>query len=169
MGHYGFYDKQVIDAAVVDGALATAIELEAAAAAIFTKTMNEPFVVTRFGYRPTVAFDYDTQTTEGVLTIYRYPVAAGTDKVALASIPLYDAALVDNVYYVDVPNPPVAARKMGRAEINAGELVVIEITTQAVGGTELGDFQPFFCGHPKAEVAANQSLMHNCNTDNAVT
>jgi hypothetical protein len=168
-GQYGSYDKSVFDAAAGDDALAAAIALEAGAGAILTKTMNEPFVVTRFGYRPTVAFNYDTLTTQGVLTIYRYPVAAGTNKVALASIPLKDAAVVNGVYYVDVPNPPVAARRKGRAEIDAGELVVIEISTQAVGGTEVGDFQPFFCGHPKAEVAANQSLMHNLNAENAVT
>lgn len=161
MSGYGFYKKMVFDAAVGDAALAAAIALEAAPGAILTKTMNEPFVVTRFGYRPTVAFDYNVQTQEGVLTIYRYPVAVGTGKVALASIPLKDAALVDNVYYVDVPNPLDPVRKMGKAEINAGEKVVIEITTQAAGGTEVGDFQPFFCGHPKAEVAANQSMMHN--------
>lgn len=161
MGQYGSYEKTVFDAAVGDASLAAAIALEAAAAAILTKTMNEPFVVTRFGYRPTVAFNYDTLVTEGVLTLYRYPVAAGTGKVALATIALKDAALVDNVYYVDVPNPIDATRKKGKAEIDAGELVVIEITTQANGGTEVGDFQPFFCGHPKAETAANQSKMHN--------
>lgn len=161
MSGYGHYKKTVFDAAVGDAALAAAIALEAAAGAILAKTMNEPHVVTRFGYRPTVAFNYDTQVTEGVLTIYRYPVAGGSGKVALATIPLKDAALVDNVYYVDVPNPLDPARKMGKAEINAGEAVVIEISTQAAGGTEAGDFQPFFCAHPKAEVAANQSKMHN--------
>lgn len=162
MGQYGSYEKTVFDAAVGDASLAAAIALEAAAAAILTKTMNEPFVATRFGYRPTVAFNYDTQTAEGVLTLYRYPVAGGSGKVALATIALKDAALVDNVYYVDVPNPIDATRKMGKAEINAGEAVVIEITTQAAGGGSIaGDFQPYFCGHPKAEVAANQSKMHN--------
>ena len=167
---YGSYEKKVFDSSVGDAALATAIALEAAAGAILTKTMNEPFVVTRFGFRPTVAFNYDTQTAEGVLKIYRYPVAAGTGKVALASIPLKNAAEVNGVYYVDVPNPPVAARKMGRAEINAGELVVIEIATQAAGGAAIaGDFQPFFCGHPKAEVCANQAKMHDYNEYNTVT
>lgn len=161
MGQYGSYEKTVFDAAVGDAALATAIALEAALGAILTKTMNEPFVVTRFGYRPTVAFNYDTQVTEGVLTLYRYPVAGGAGKVALATIALKDAAPVNDVYYVDVPNPADATRRKGKAEIDAGEQVVIEITTQAVGGTEVGDFQPFFCGHPKAEVAANQSKMHN--------
>lgn len=167
---YGSYDKTVFDAAVGDASLATAIALEASAAAILTKTMNEPFVVTRFGYRPTVAFNYDTQTTEGVLTLYRYPVAAGTNKVALATIPLKDGAAINDVHYVDVANPVVAARGKGRAEIDAGELVVIEITTQAAGGTEVGDFQPFFCGHHKAETALNQaSSVVDCNDDNTVT
>lgn len=157
---YGSYEKTVYDAAVGDASLATAIALEATTGAKLTKTMNEPFVVTRFGFRPTVAFAYDTQTTEGVLTLYRYPVAGGAGKVALATIPLQDAAVVNGVYYVNVQNPIVAARKMGRAEINAGEQVVIEVSTQAAGGGYIaGDFQPFFCGHHKAEVADNQSLM----------
>lgn len=168
---YGAYDKYVFDSAVVDGALATAIELEAVAGAIFTKTVNEPITLTRFGFRPTVAFDYDTLATLGVLTLYRYPVAAGTGKVALATINLEDAALVNNVYYVDVASPAVPPTKVdgvitvrgrNKADINAGELVVIEITTAATGGASIaGDFQPYVCFHPRAEVEDNQSLMHN--------
>jgi hypothetical protein len=172
MGQYGSYEKNVVDAAVGDASLATAIALEAATGAKLTKTFHEPVTVTRFGYRPTVEFDYDTQTKEGVLTIYRYPVADGTGKVALATIPLRDGALVDNVYYVDVPNPAVADVKdangvitapgHNKADIGAGEAVVIEVTTQAAGGGSIaGDFQPYFCFHPRAEVAANQSKMHN--------
>lgn len=170
MGQYGSYEKNVIDAAVGDASLAAALALEAAAAAILTKTFFEPVSISRFGFRPTAAFDYDTQTVEGVLTIYRYPVAGGAGKVALASIPLEDLALVNNVYYVDVANPPVAARGKGRADIDAGEQVVIEISTAATGGAGIaGDFQPFFCFHPRAEVEDNQSMMHDRNADNAVT
>ena len=167
---YGTYDKYVIDSAVVDAAQAAAIALEAAAAAILTHTVYEPITVTRFGFRPTVAFDYDTQTAEGVLTLYRYPVAGGAGKVALATIPLADLALVNDVYYVDVVNPPVAARGKGRADIDAGEQVVVEITTQGAGGGAIaGDFQPFYCFNPRAEVEDNQSDMHDCNADNTIT
>ena len=170
MGQYGSYEKNVIDSAVVDAAQAAAIALEAAAAAILTHTVYEPITVSRFGFRPTVAFDYDTQTAEGVLTIYRYPVAGGAGKVALASIPLEDLALVNNVYYVDVANPAVAARGKGRADIDAGEQVAIEITTQGAGGGAIaGDFQPFYCYHHRAEVEDNQTTMHDRNADNAVT
>ncbi len=162
MGQYGSYEKNVIDAAVGDASLATALALEAGAAAILTKTFFEPVSVSRFGFRPTVAFDYDTQTVEGVLTIYRYPVAGGAGKVALATIPLEDLALVDNVYYVDVPNPPVVSTRKGKADIDSGEAVVIEISTAATGGGGIaGDFQPFFCFHPRAEVEDNQSKMHD--------
>lgn len=155
---YGTYDKQVKHSGLVDQGMAAAIALEAAAGVILRDTQYEPITVTRFGYVPTVAFNYDTLVTEGVLTLYKYPVAAGTGKVALATIPLKDAALVDNIYYVDLDNA------LGKADIKAGEQVVIEITTQAVGGTEVGDFQPFFCFNPRAEVAANQSKMHNLTT-----
>jgi hypothetical protein len=166
---YGSYAKTVFDAAVGDASLATAIELEATTGAKLTKTMNEPFVVTRFGFRPTVAFDYDTQTAEGVLTLYRYPVAGGAGKVALATIPLQDDAVANGVYYVDVSNPIVAARKMGRAEINAGEQVVIEVSTRATGGGYIaGDYQPFFAGHHKAEVAGNQTLMTNLSDEDTI-
>lgn len=167
---YGSYAKKVYNSIQAEAGLQTAIALEATAGAKLTVFMEEPFLVTRFGFRPTVLFDYDTQTAEGILTLYRYPEAAGTNKVALATIPLKDGAAAEEVYYVDVANPIVVARKMGRAEINAGEYVVIEITTQAAGGGYIaGDFQPFFAGHHKAEVALNQSKMHDYNVYNTVS
>ena len=161
MGHYGFYDKHVVDPGAVV-ANPTAIELEAAAGAVFvSRPLMEPITVTRFGYAVTVAFDYDTQTTEGVLTLYRYPLGNASNKVALGTIVLQDALAAGSVVYADVLNPPVAADKKGKADFNASDVVAIWITTQSVGGTELGDFQPYFCFHHRAEVEANQSLMVN--------
>ena len=168
---YGAYDKYVFDAAVGDASLAAALALEAAAGLILTKTVFEPITVTRFGFRPTVPFDYNVQNAKGVLTLYRYPVVGGAGKVALATIALENLDLVDNVYYVDVPNPAVSptvvngvitVRGRNKADINAGEAVVIEISTAATGGGGIaGDFQPFFCWNPRAEVEDNQSKMHN--------
>ena len=156
---YGTYDKLVTDPGCVV-ANPTAIELEAAAGAILvSRPLMEPITVTRFGYAVTVAFDYDTQTTEGVLTLYRYPLGNASNKVALATIPLQDALAAGRVAFCDVDNPPVAADLKGKADFNAGDIVAIWISTQSVGGTELGDFQPYYCWHPRAEVSENQSLM----------
>ena len=161
MGHYGFYDKQVVDPGAVV-ANPTAIVLEAAAGVkLASRPLMEPITVTRFGYAVTVAFDYDTQTTEGILTLYRYPLGNAANKVALDTIVLQDALAAGTVAYSDVPNPPVAADKKGKADFNAGDIVAIWVSTQAAGGTEVGDFQPYFCFHPRAEVEANQSLMVN--------
>lgn len=159
---YGTYDRHVVDNAVCDAQRATAIVLEASTGAILTKTVLEPITVSRFGFVPTVAFDYDTLVTEGVLTLYRYPAGVSGSKVALATIALEDDAAVGDIYFVDVDN------KLGYADFNAGDQVVIEITTQAAGGTEVGDFQPFFTFNPRAEVTANQAKMHN-RTDVPVT
>ena len=166
---YGTYDKSRRLLNTIFPGTTGDLALEAAAAAILDDLQVEPITVTRFGFIPTVAFDYDTQTAEGVLTLYRYPVAGGAGKVALATIPLEDLALIDNVYYVDVDNPPVAARGKGRADIDAGERVVIEITTAATGGGAIaGDFHPFFDFHPRAEVEDNQTTMHDRNADNTI-
>jgi|WetSurMetagenome_2_1015567.scaffolds.fasta_scaffold250420_2 hypothetical protein len=161
MGQYGSYEKMVTDPGAVV-ANPTAIVLEAATGAVFvSRPLMEPIAVSRFGYAVTVAFDYDTQTVEGELTLYRYPLGNASDKVALQTIPLQDALAAGMVAYADVPNPPVAADLKGKADFNAGDVVAIWITTQAAGGTELGDFQPYFCWHPRAEVDANQPLMVN--------
>jgi hypothetical protein len=50
----------------------TALALEAGAAVIFTRDMFIPGTVLYWGYKPTVTFDYDTQTAEGKLTLWRY-------------------------------------------------------------------------------------------------
>lgn len=168
---YGAYDKHVLDAAVVDGALATGINLSAALNAVaFIKTVNEPVTVTRFGFRPTTVFTYGTGPTIGILTLWRYPVAGGSGAVALATINLEDAAAVNNVYYVDVPNPAVPPTKVNgvitvrgrnKADIDAGEQIVVTVSLAAVGGTKTGVYQAYVAYHPRAEVEDNQSKMHN--------
>jgi len=172
MGHYGFYDKSIVvdpGAVVADP---TAIEMEAAGGAVFvSRPLMEPITVTRFGYQATEIFEYNTQTIEGILTLYRYPLGNANNKIALQTIRLVDATPVDSVCYADVPNPIVAATFVNgvqtvparnKADFDAGDIVAIWITTQAVAsGSPTGKFQPYFCGHPRAEVEANQSLMVN--------
>ena len=155
---YGTYDKHVFDAAVGDASLASALALEAGAAAVLVKTMVEPVTVTRFGFRVMAdTFNYDTLSVLGKLGLYKYPGGPGdvSNKVKLGEIYLTEGLLAYNVYYVDIDN------KLDVADIKAGEAVAIHIDTAAVGGTEVGDFQPFFCANPRAEVVGNQSLMHN--------
>jgi hypothetical protein len=155
---YGTYDKHVFDACVSDAGLASALALEAGAGAVLVKTMVEPVTVTRFGFRVMADnFNYDTLSVKGVLGLYKYPGGPGdvANKVKLGEINLENGYLAYNVYYVDVDN------KLGVADINAGEAVAIHIDTAAVGGTEVGDFQPFFCANPRAEVVGNQTLMHD--------
>jgi hypothetical protein len=163
MGHYGFYDKSIVIEG--DGVVAnpTAIVLEAATGVkLASRPLLEPITVTRFGYQAAVAFAYDTQTAEGKLSLYRYPLGNASNKVLLQTILLKDATPIGSVCYADVPNPPVTADAKGNADFNVGDIVAIWVTTAATGGGGIaGDFQPYFCGHPRAEVAANQSLMVN--------
>ena len=170
MGQYGSYQKYVTDPGAVV-ANPTAIQLEAAAGVILaSRPLMEPISVSRFGYQATVAFDYDVLVTEGVLTLYRYPAGNANNKIALQTIRLVDATPIGSVCYADVPNPVVPAtfvngvltvRARNKADFEVGDVVAIWISTQAVGGTELGDFQPYFTWHPRAEVEANQPLMVN--------
>jgi len=50
----------------------TALALEAGAAVIFTRDTFLPGMVLYWGYKPTVTFDYDTLTAQGILTLWRY-------------------------------------------------------------------------------------------------
>jgi len=279
---YGTYDKFIGDLSNDDSALATAIILEAAVGAKLTKTVVDPLSVTRFGFRPTVAFNYDTLTTKGVLGLYKYlqglvcmdlptaltmcnllvrtmnahavdddihaaiddvnfpvdeapavnlaslltkvnllqtayaahnvdanlasawvfhraqvnhalanatpsttlalAIAKLNDMVAkynlhdlsavthyygdrhsamrieLATINLEEGDQVGVTYYVNVDNkvqkavgPASGVASLGVADFQPGDQVVIEVKTAAVGGTEVGDFQPLFWWHPRAE------------------
>ncbi len=166
---YGTYKREVVDSANDDHGMAAAIALEAAVGAILTKTAREPMCVTRFGFCPTVTFDYDTQTAKGVLTLYKYPGGDSGSKVALATINLEDGDLAGVEYVVDVDNLVVAAeapysglQPKGKADLDPMDQVAIEITTQAAGGGGIaGDFQPFFCWHNRAESEENTAKVVN--------
>lgn len=160
-------DHYIINSGYDDHGMASAIELEAATGAILTKTWEQPVTVTRFGYRVTELFQYHTKTTEGKLTIYKYPAGVAANKVALGTITLKDGDAVALVPFVDLDNQVVAAvspytgiTPYGVCDHQAGDQTVIEITTQGVGDTYiLGEFQPFFCFHPRAEEHLNDPRM----------
>lgn len=164
---YSQDDHYLVNSATDDHGMATAIEMEAAAGAILTKTWEQPVTVTRFGYRVTELFQYHTKTTQGVLGIYKYPNGVAANKVLLGTITLLDGDAVGMAPYVDLDNQPVAAvapytglAPYGTCDFQAGDQTVIEVVTQGVGDTYiLGEFQPFFCFHPRAEEALNDPRM----------
>jgi hypothetical protein len=165
------YDEsiKVINSAVDDTAMATAVALEATTGAKLTKTMENPGVARAFGFRPTVAFDYDTQTTEGILTLYKYPAGDSASKVALGTIALEDAAEAKKYYFVNIPaqgrGPEVVTgtRYPARdpiAYFEAGDQLVVEITTQAAGGGYIaGDFQPVVWYNNRGESVDEQAQL----------
>jgi hypothetical protein len=164
---YSQDDHYLVNSSGDDHGMATAIELEAATGAILTKSFEQPVTVTRFGYMVTELFQYHTKTTEGVLGIYKYPAGVSANKVLLGSITLKDGDAVADCPFVDLDNKPVAAVSpytglvpYGICDLQGGDKVVIEITTQGVGDAYiLGAFQPFFCFHPRAEEALNTPRM----------
>ena len=140
----------------------TAIALEASTGAIYTRTMNIPGVVRRFGFSPTVLFNYATQTRKGVLTLYKDPAADSSKKVALGTINLEDADAVGMVYFSDIQNKVVdqVPVQPGNAQYNAGDQLVVEITTQAAGGGGIaGDFQPLMWWNNRGENTGNQGQL----------
>jgi hypothetical protein len=166
---YGTYDRRVIDSSNDDHGMATAIALEAAAGEILLKTIREPERVARFGFMPTVAFDYHTLTTKGVLTLYKYPGGVAGSKVALATINLEDGDVAGIQYVCDPDNQPVGATapyagldRRGKCDLDPGDQVAVWISTQAVGDTYiLGDFQPFLYLFPRAESEGNEDYLVN--------
>lgn len=219
----------------------TAIALEAAAAAILTIPCPIPGSVLYWGYIPTVAFNYDTKVTKGILSLYRYTkqiqtavlgnaagagyavgdllsvtqagasggivrvtgvnagavttvevvkkgihYVAGSNLATVAltgsgnnafTVTISDKKLLDQMgledpaddakygklgfqYMRRVPNIPgdVSPTPEPPAAFRAGEQVVVEITTQAAGGTEVGDFQPIVAIQHRGENFANQDL-----------
>jgi hypothetical protein len=162
---YGTYDKEVLHTIHSNAAQETAIALEAATGVKFTYDLVEPITVTRFGIKPTVTFDYDTMTTEAVVKLKRYiTYGSSSGAITLATVTLKQGWVAGNVYYVDVPNIPDYTDQftaVNPADCKAGEQLVVEVTTQGAGGTEAGDWLPYICYNPRAEVAANQAAMHN--------
>ena len=220
------------DAAAEGG---SAVNLNAAVAAIYSPVMLKPGVVRAFGFRVTTAFYYNTATVLGVLTLYRYtrsiqtiavgsnggtgyavgdqftitqtgaaggvgvvtsvtagvvtgvmlrpfgqgiipPDSAGVNyttanglatvaltgagdnamtvnivtKLALGTLSMTDGIAAGKVVLKNVANQPTPAvpQLRGPAIFAMGESLVIEITTQATGGSyPAGAYQPFIHYH----------------------
>ena len=127
----------------------TPIDMTAAAAATAKiLTLNFPAAPLYFGFRPTTAFDYDTQTVEGVLALYLYPGGDASKKVLLAEIPLEDDAALHEQYMVKVANIPSIGTDQGHAKAPVAnclpqDKLAVWIKTHATGGGYIaGAFQP---------------------------
>jgi hypothetical protein len=155
---------RVVDSANADASLGAAVALETAAGAIASslKTMDIPGFVRVIAYRPTVPFNYDTQTAEGVLTLYRYPKGVAANKVALGTIKLKDGAEAGKIHFAKIDNTPplTVPPSQPPANYQAGDVLAVWITTQAAGGGGIaGDFQPLFYVSNRGENIPNQSML----------
>jgi len=152
-----------IDAAIGDASLATHIALEAAAGEILAKTMNTPGFARAFGFRPTLAFNYDTMVTQGVLTLYKYPAGVANNKVALGIIALVQGDVAGKIYFTRVSNIPALTVPPSQPPANyeAGDALAVWISTQGVGGTETGEFQPIIWVSDRGENIPNQGQLVN--------
>ena len=150
MPSYGDHDFHVMHGGMANSGYPTAIALEAGAADLTGALwdVQTPMIITRVGLLVTVAFDYDTLVTEGVVTFFRrITYGSNTGRVTLGTVRLINATAAGRILYRDI-NDVFA---------NVGDQIVAAITTAAVGGTELGDFLPMFYYQPVPETLANQT------------
>ena len=144
-GQYGTYDYIYVfnktnlwDPTV---ASTTDVILEVAAGdTLFIWTCLWPMQVLAFGYLATVAFNYDTLVTEGVVALdKRVTYVSDTGRVEVCRLDLESGLAAGDVRFV-LPN---------RTNVLCapGDQLVCEVVTAAVGGTEVGDWSPFvMCG-----------------------
>lgn len=156
-------ELHVLDNAIGDAQLATAIALEAATGAKFSKTMVVPCTPLYFGFFVTVTFAYDTQTTEGIITLYKYPLGVSGSKISLGTMRLVNGYLQYHSYMIAVSQVPpnVVPTVRAYADCNVGDVLAIEVTTQGAGGQAIaGDYQPFVIIQHRGENDANQTGLH---------
>ena len=146
---YGTYDKKVHIFQDASDGIDDVSVLEVAAGDIGAAfDVVEPITITRIGTLCTVAYDYDTQTAEGQVSVDRR-IAYGSDtgRVELGAVKQLEGTAAGTVIKEDI-NP---------VDLDVGDQVILEAKVQAAGGTEVGDWKGFFCYHSRAEVMANQS------------
>jgi hypothetical protein len=160
MVQYGSYDGNIwlsffnVDTAA--GAAVTRpsdIALEAAAGDMtgMTWTINFPARVIEFGYHVTVAFDYDTLVTTGVIALDKRVLSeSDTGRVEVVRL-----NLVDGLAQYASCRAPRALVGSTAGNLEPGDQLVCEIVTQAVGGTEVGDYYPYVVIAPRAETPRN--------------
>lgn len=149
MGSEGMSDKHLYHSGVADAGFATAIALEAATGNITGGLWSPgtPTKVTRVQVLVTVAFDYNVQTVEGIVTFFkRVTFGSDTGRVSLGTVRLINAAPAGARLYKDI-SPHM---------IVPGQQIIAAITTAATGGGAIaGDFLPEVEHYPSPEMPAN--------------
>jgi hypothetical protein len=87
-----------------------------------------------------------------------------SDKVALATLTLENAIAAGRVVVTDVPNLVVneVPTRQGLGHFNMGDVIAIEVSTQATGGTYIaGAFQPFISYHNRGDSYGGQPQVIN--------
>lgn len=146
---YGTYDRDIHVFQNATSALDDVHILEVAEGDLgLAFDVLEPITITRIGVIATVAYDYDTQTAEGQVSVDRR-VAYGSDvgRVELGVIKQLDATPAGTVIKLDI-NP---------VDLDVGDQVILEAKVLAAGGTEVGDWKGFFCYHHRASTTENQA------------
>ncbi len=157
-------EVRVVNSTIGDAALATAVNLTAALGAILTKTMEVPGTVKAFGFRPTIALNYNVMTAQGVLGLYIYPAGVSANKVLLGTINLMDGDVVGKIYFMKPLNQPadVSPAPAPPCNYNAGDQLVVEVKTAATGGGGIaGAYQPVIWANDRGENIVNQAQLVN--------
>ena len=151
MPSYGDFDFKVLHSGEANSGYPTDIALEAAAADITGGLWDvlTPIIIRRVGILVRVAFDYNVQVTEGVVTFFRrITYGSNTGRVTLGTVRLIDGTALGRILYRDIAD----------TFANVGDQIVAAITTQAAGGGAIaGDFLPVIYYENVPETPANQT------------
>lgn len=149
MGSEGVSDKHLFHSGVGDAGWATAIAVEAAAGNITGGLWSPgtPTQVTRLLVLVTVAFSYNVQTAEGVVSFFkRVTYGSDTGRVLLGTVRLIDGTAAGVRLYKDI----------NAHLVFPGQQIVAAITVAATGGGAIaGDFLPEVEHMPVPEMPAN--------------
>ena len=147
MSEYGSYDRFVLNMANQDTPTGTPLALEVSAGGNnVIWTCWEPITVFEVRAFVTVAFNYDTQTAEGVLSFERR-VAYGSDtgRVVIGAVSLTDGTAAGVSLYQTID--PV--------DFEIGDQLIADMSTAGTGGMSIaGDFIPVAIFHPRPETKA---------------
>jgi len=148
---YGTYDPvQYLSEANQDDVASVDLALEVAAGdTTFTWQIYWPCRVVYFGFLVSVAFDYATQTAEGIVALdKRITFGSDTGRVEIGRVDLEDGLAISAVRFIEVP--------LTNANCDPGDQLVCEVVTAGTGGGGIaGDWVPFVVVARRDEVVGN--------------
>lgn len=148
---YGDLGMKIMHGGVANSGYPTAIAVEAGTGDITGGLwdVHTPMVIRRLGILVTVAFDYNVQVAEGVVTFFRrITYGSNTGRVTLGTVRLIDATAAGRILYRDI----------NEVFANVGDQIVAAITTAGTGGGAIaGDFLPEFYYDEVPEALGNQT------------